>query len=54
MKLKMILLSSYLFSLPVLTAPKFSVAMDSSLKECSQKAVSTLESVDCYSVTEQA
>lgn len=34
--------------------PEFAASIDNSLKECGQKAVSTLDSVDCYSVAEQS
>ena len=54
MMLKMIIVSGLFFSLPVLAEPEFAVSIESSLKECSQKAVTTLDSVDCYSAAEQA
>ncbi|ARU93342.1 lysozyme inhibitor LprI family protein [Tatumella citrea] len=54
MKLKMIMLSGLFFSLPVMAEPEFAASIDNSLKECGQKAVSTLDSVDCYSVAEQS
>ncbi len=54
MKLKMTVLSGLLFSLPVLAEPEFAVSIDRSLQQCNQKAVSTLDSVNCYSVAEQA
>ncbi len=54
MKLKMIVLSGLFFSLPVLANPPFAVTIDHSLDECNHTAVSTLDSVNCYSTAEQA
>lgn len=52
--LKIIMLSGLLLSLPVLAEPEIGMSIDRSLKECNQKAVSTTDSVGCYSVAEQA